>query len=91
MSAAGALIDMAAEGSGATARDGPQDLEVSPCSRIAPAASSSPPRPRHAAMTVNETIGKTRGLKVIGHQEPAGTNCPFAFDPSGRRNSASSC
>src|SRR6516162_1471317 len=30
MSAAGALIDMATEGSGATARDGQQDLEVSP-------------------------------------------------------------
>ena len=30
MSAAGALIDMAAEGGGATARDGPQDLEVGP-------------------------------------------------------------
>src|SRR5215470_9002339 len=30
MSAAGALIEMATEGSGTTARDGQQDLEVSP-------------------------------------------------------------
>ena len=30
MSAAGALIDMPAEGGGATARDGPQDLKVGP-------------------------------------------------------------
>jgi len=30
MSAVGALIDMAAEGGGATARNGPQDLEVGP-------------------------------------------------------------
>ena len=30
MSAASALIDMATEGSSATTRDGPQDLEVSP-------------------------------------------------------------
>ena len=35
MSAAGALIDMAAEGSGATARDGQQDLEVGPAKPVA--------------------------------------------------------
>jgi hypothetical protein len=34
MSAAGALIDMAAEGSGATTRDGQQDLEVSPAEPV---------------------------------------------------------
>ena len=34
MSAARALIDMAAEGSGTTARDGPQDLEVSPAKPV---------------------------------------------------------
>ena len=37
MSAAGALIDMAAEGGGATARDGQQDLKVGPAeSRTVP-------------------------------------------------------
>ena len=34
MSAAGALIDMTAEGSGATARDGQQDLEVGPAEPV---------------------------------------------------------
>jgi hypothetical protein len=34
MSAAGALIDMAAEGGGATARDGQQDLEVGPAEPV---------------------------------------------------------
>ena len=34
MSAASALIDMAAEGGGATARDGQQDLKVSPAEPV---------------------------------------------------------
>jgi len=35
MSAAGALINMAAEGSGATARNGPQDLDMGPAEPVA--------------------------------------------------------
>ena len=34
MSAASALIDMAAEGGGATARDGQQDLKVGPAEPV---------------------------------------------------------
>ncbi len=34
MSAAGALIDMAAESGGATARDGQQDLKMSPAEPV---------------------------------------------------------
>jgi len=34
MSAAGALIDVAAEGGGATARDGPQDLDMGPAEPV---------------------------------------------------------
>jgi len=34
MSTASALIDMTAEGGGTTARDGPQDLEMSPAEPV---------------------------------------------------------
>jgi hypothetical protein len=42
MSAAGALIDMAAEGSRATARNGPQDLEVGPAEPVTVALDEVP-------------------------------------------------
>ena len=41
MSAAGALIDMATEGSGATTRDGQQDLNMSPANPMAAAPDKS--------------------------------------------------
>jgi hypothetical protein len=58
MSAAGALINMAAEGSGATARNGPQDLDMGPaepeavecdevCSRAANDVGHLEPWPTH--------------------------------------------